>query len=87
MAADGSASARPVAPVRWIDNPSPHSSAGPRPGVLRDASDIYQDAAGRGERLSQRTLARKLRGRGHRFPNEHLRLIAQSIGLAAAKAA
>jgi hypothetical protein len=55
--------------------------------LLRDARAIYQDAAARGERLSQRTLARQLRGHGHRFPNEHLRLIATSIGLAAGKAA
>jgi hypothetical protein len=55
----------------------------PRPGLLRDASAIYRDAAARGERLSQRTLARQLRGHGHRFPNQHLRLIADSIGLTA----
>ena len=60
---------------------------GPRPGLLRDAQAIYRDAAARGERLSQRTLARRLRDHGHRFPNEHLRLIAASIGLAAGKAA
>ena len=60
---------------------------GPRPGLLRDAGTIYRDAAARGERLSQRTLARQLRGHGHRFPNEHLRLIADCIGLNASKAA
>lgn len=59
----------------------------PDPGLLHDASAIYQDAAARGERLSQRTLARQLRGHGHRFPNEHLRAIAQSIGLAPGEAA
>ena len=58
-----------------------------RPGLLRDARVIYQDAAARGERLSQRTLARQLRGRGHRFPNEQLRHIADSIGLAEGRAA
>jgi hypothetical protein len=63
------------------------SGRGPRPGVLRDARTICRDAAARGERLSQRTLARKLRGHGHRFPNEHLRLIADSIGLNDSKAA
>jgi hypothetical protein len=63
------------------------SGRGPHPGVLRDAHTIYRNAAARGERLSQRTLARKLRGHGHRFPNEHLRLIAASIGLTASKAA
>jgi hypothetical protein len=60
---------------------------GPRPGVLRDARAIYRNAAARGERLSQRTLARQLRGHGHRFPNEHLRMIADSIGLNDRKAA
>ena len=63
------------------------SDMGPRPGLLRDAGAIYRDAAARGERLSQRTLARRLRGHGHRFPNEHLRLIADSIGLTASRAA
>jgi hypothetical protein len=63
------------------------SGRAPRPGVLRDAHTIYSDAAARGERLSQRTLALKLRGHGHRFPNEHLRLIADSIGLNDSKAA
>jgi hypothetical protein len=87
-APDTVATAGPVAPVRWAESPGPRrNGTGPRPGLLRDASIIYQDAAARGERLSQRTLARKLRGRGHSFPNEHLRLIAQSIGRAAAKAA
>jgi len=55
--------------------------------LLRAASTICQDAATRGERLSQRALARQLRAGGHRFPNEHLRLIAQDIGLAAGRAA
>jgi hypothetical protein len=63
------------------------SSTGPHQGLLRDASAIYRDAAARGERLSQRTLARQLRGHGHRFPNEHLRLIADSIGLTPSRAA
>jgi predicted GNAT family N-acyltransferase len=48
---------------------------------------ICQDAAARGERLSQRALARQLRQHGHRFPNQHLRLIATSIGLAHGNAA
>jgi hypothetical protein len=60
---------------------------GPGPRLLHDAGTIYRDAAARGERLSQRTLARQLRGHGHRFPNEHLRLIADSIGLNATTAA
>jgi hypothetical protein len=87
-AGDPVANTGSIAPVRWAETANPGgSSTRPRPGLLRDASVIYQDAAARGERVSQRTLARKLRGRGHRFPNEHLRLIAQSIGLAAGKAA
>ena len=65
------------------------SSADGRPGLLllRAATVICQDAAARGERLSQRALARQLRQHGHRFPNEHLRLIATSIGLAHGNAA
>jgi len=59
----------------------------PDPSLLRDASAIYQDAAARGERLSQRALGRQLRIHGHRFPNEHLRPIAESIGLTQGKAA
>src|SRR6266851_308167 len=55
--------------------------------LLRAATGICQDAAARGERLSQRALARQLRQHGHRFPNEHLRLIAASIGLAQGNAA
>ena len=61
--------------------------AGPDPRVLDAASAIYQDAAARGERLSQRMLARQLRGHGHRFPNQHLRRIADSIGLSQEQAA
>jgi hypothetical protein len=84
LAPDPPASAGPVAPVRWVgDAGLRRNGTGPRPGVLRDASAIYLEAAARGERLSQRTLARKLRSRGHSFPNEHLRLIALRIGLAA----
>jgi hypothetical protein len=49
--------------------------------LLQDAALIYQTAAARGEQLSQRALARTLRGRGHRFPNESLRSIALAIGL------
>ena len=59
----------------------------PDPSLLDAASAIYQDAAARGERLSQRMLARQLRGHGHRFPNEHLRQIADSIGLTTGQAA
>ena len=59
----------------------------PEPGLLDAARAIYRDASARGERLSQRTLARQLRGNGHRFPNEHLRQIADSIGLTQGQAA
>lgn len=78
----------PPPPHRWVDDMNGHvSGMESRPGLLRDASAIYRAAAARGERLSQRTLARQLRGHGHRFPNEHLRWIAASIGLTADKAA
>jgi hypothetical protein len=52
-----------------------------RSPLLRDAVFIYRTAAARGERLTQRDLARTLRGRGHRFPNQNLRAIAVAIGL------
>jgi hypothetical protein len=52
--------------------------------LLQDAAVIYQTAAARGERLSQRDLARTLRGRGHRFPNQSLRSIALTVGLVTA---
>jgi hypothetical protein len=83
--ADGPAGAR-VGPVT---DPAGHNDSCPvpDPGLLRDASAIYQDAAARGEQLSQRTLARQLRGHGHRFPNDHLHWIAECIGLAPGKAA
>jgi hypothetical protein len=70
--------------------PLPESAghrAEPDGGLLRDASALYQNAAARGEQLSQRMLARQLRKHGHRFPNEHLRQIAESIGLSAGRAA
>lgn len=86
--ADTQTNGGPTAPCPWPDYVRrDRSQMGPRPGLLRDASVIYQDAAARGERLSQRTLARQLRGHGHRFPNEHLRWIADSIGLTANRAA
>jgi hypothetical protein len=49
--------------------------------LLQDAVFIYRTAAARGERLTQRDLARTLRSRGHRFPNQNLRAIAVAIGL------
>jgi hypothetical protein len=63
------------------------AEAGPDPHLLRDASVILQNASARGQRLSQRSLARELRGYGHHFPNDHLRLIAESIGLSCGAAA
>ena len=58
------------------------ADTGPDPRLLRDATLILQNASARGQRLSQRTLARELRGHGHHFPNDHLRQIAETIGLA-----
>jgi len=63
---------------RWADG---DLATAPDPRVLRDAHAIYQTAAASGQRLSQRRLARQLRGHGHRFPNGHLRGIAAAIGL------
>jgi len=86
-------SARSVPAVMWStapDDPPGHGEcdgAAANPGLLRDAIVIYQHAAVRGERLSQRALARQLRLRGHRFPNDHLHRIAQSVWLAAGRAA
>jgi hypothetical protein len=78
----------PATYLRWPGEVTrPQSGTGPRPAVLRDARVIYGDAAARGQRLSQRALARQLRVHGHRFPNDHLRLIADSIGLNATRAA
>jgi hypothetical protein len=65
-----------VLPVRPF---SPGTRAAP--GLLRDATIILRNASARGQRLSQRTLARELRGHGHHFGNDHLRHIAQTIGL------
>ena len=56
-------------------------------GLLHDATVICQQAAACSEPLSQRALARQLRLRGHRFPNDHLQQIAQSVGLAPGRAA
>ena len=55
--------------------------------LVSAAAVICQNAADRGERLSQRALGRQLRELGHRFPNEHLQLIAASIGMAHSEAA
>jgi hypothetical protein len=57
------------------------------PRLLRDASVIVRNASAQGQRLSQRTLARELRGQGHHFPNDHLGRIAESVGLSCSTAA
>jgi hypothetical protein len=56
-------------------------STGGESSLLQDAVFIYRTAAARGERLTQRDLARTLRGRCHRFPNQNLRSIAVAVGL------
>jgi hypothetical protein len=71
-----------VPPVRLAPASTAPVSTGPDPRLLRDATLIAQNAYARGQRLSQRMLARELRGHGHHFPNDHLRQIAETIGLA-----
>jgi hypothetical protein len=65
----------------------PASAPSVRTELLSDASAIRAAAATRGERLSQRALARQLRERGHRFPNEQLHQIAEVTRLAEVRAA
>ena len=75
----------PPVPGMVLMRPSGETASrdtGPDPRLLRDATVILQNASARGQRLSQRTLARELRGRGHHFPNDHLRQVAETIGLA-----
>ena len=76
-----------VTPVRPAPGVAPAAGGGPDARLLRDAALIFQNATVRGQRLSQRTLARELRGRGHHFPNDRLHQIAASVGLAARSAA
>lgn len=64
-----------------------NGGAVPAERLLEAANAICLDAAERGERLSQRMLARQLRSHGHRFPNEHLRHIANCAGLTTRRAA
>ena len=71
-----------VLPVRPAPTFAAAAGSGPDPRLLRDATLIFQNASARGQRLSQRTVARELRGHGHHFPNDHLRQIAETIGLA-----
>jgi hypothetical protein len=83
--------APPLAPavlrVQPTQDAGGSADVGPDPRLLRDASVILQNASARGQRLSQRSLARELRGHGHHFPNDHLRLIAESVGLLCSRAA
>jgi hypothetical protein len=58
-----------------------------RADLLHDASAIFREAAERGEQLSQRGLARQLRDRGYRFPNDQLRQIAEATRSVPARAA
>jgi hypothetical protein len=51
--------------------------------LLDDAARIIEAAHANGERVSQRVLAGRLRGRGHRFSNAQLRIIVSAIDSAA----
>jgi hypothetical protein len=73
--------------VRPAQATSGQADTEPDSRLLRDASVILQSAFARGQRLSQRSLARELRSRGHHFPNDRLCQIARSIGLAYQQAA
>jgi hypothetical protein len=79
--------APPLVPAALRVHPAHDASGAADPRLLRDASVILQNASARGQRLSQRTLARELRSHGHHFPNDHLRLIAESVGLSCSRAA
>jgi hypothetical protein len=70
-----------------VTMPAARNVIRPDQRLLRDASAVFRNASARGERLSQRSLARTLRRQGHHFPNEHLRLIAETIGLGHGRAA
>jgi hypothetical protein len=78
---------RQPAAGRRISARQQRGHGGPDVRLLSAARVIWQDAAARGERLSQRALARQLREHGHRFPNDQLCQIAQSVGLVASRAA
>jgi hypothetical protein len=79
--------AETVRPARLGPHPAAAADPGPDGRLLRDATLILDNASARGQRLSQRTLARELRGHGHHFPNDHLHQIAETIGLAHQRAA
>jgi hypothetical protein len=76
-----------VLPARMVPDPAGPADPGPDARLLRDATLIFSNASARGQRLSQRALARELRRRGHHFPNDHLHQIADTIGLAHQRAA
>ena len=76
-----------LVPVRPPEDVGAQGSAGPDPRVLHDARAIFHNASAQGERISQRGLARALRGQGHHFPNGQLREIAESVGLGCRAAA
>jgi hypothetical protein len=78
-AANGAAAGWPAASSLLRERPR---NFGARDPILRDARALCHDAAARGERLSQRALARQLRDRGHRFPNQQLAQIAATASLA-----
>ena len=79
VGASGSAAVQDQ-PVALAAGDAPNET-GPDPQLLEQAGAIYRSAAQRGERLSQRALAQRLRREGHRFPNQHLHPIAVAIGL------
>jgi hypothetical protein len=80
--------ARSPEPVkRTAARTSPRPPATTHHDLLHQANLICQVAAANGERISQRALARQLRGHGHRFSNDHLHGIAATIGLTQEKAA
>jgi hypothetical protein len=84
LAAPPATAAEPVRPPEDVGAQGP---GGPDPRVLHDARAILHNASAQGEWLSQRGLARALRGQGHHFPNGQLREIAESIGLGCRAAA
>ncbi len=83
--------AAPPAPavvrIRPPEDMGGQGPGGPDPRVLRDARVLAYNASARGERLSQRGLARALRDHGHHFPNDQLRQIAESIELGSSRTA
>jgi hypothetical protein len=80
MGVSGSAAVQDLSAAPAAGGEAP-AGAEPDPRLLEQAGVIYRSAAQRGERLSQRALARRLRRDGHRFPNQQLHPIAAAIGL------